>query len=116
VVTSNEHDLGLTARRAIHIPFAQAIPASYTLDESACLGLNPVRCGKCKDACDVGAINYDMRPETIIEEVGAIVVATGFDLYGQEKCRSWAAAKWKTCSTVSSLSACARLRVRHRGR
>jgi heterodisulfide reductase subunit A len=84
VVTSNEHDLGLTARRAIHIPFAQAIPASYTLDESACLGLNPVRCGKCKDACDVGAINYDMRPETITEEVGAIVVATGFDLYGQE--------------------------------
>jgi heterodisulfide reductase subunit A len=84
VVVPNEHDLGLTGRRAIHIPFAQAIPASYTLDESACLGLNPVRCGKCKDACDVGAINYDMRPQTITEDVGAIVVATGFDLYGQE--------------------------------
>jgi heterodisulfide reductase subunit A len=84
VVVPNEHDLGLTARRAIHIPFAQAIPASYTLDESACLGLNPVRCGKCKDACDVGAINYDMLPKTITENVGAIVVATGYDLYGQE--------------------------------
>ena len=84
VVVPNEHDLGLTARRAIHIPFAQAIPASYTLDESACLGLNPIRCGKCRDACDVGAINYDMRPETITENVGAIVVATGYDLYGQE--------------------------------
>lgn len=84
VVVPNEHDLGLTARRAIHIPFAQAIPASYTLDENACLGLNPVRCGKCKDACDVGAINYDMRPQTITEDVGAIVVATGYDLYGQE--------------------------------
>ena len=84
VVVPNEHDLGLTARRAIHIPFAQAIPASYTLDESACLGLNPVRCGKCKDACDVGAINYDMQPQVITEEVGAIVTATGFDLYGQE--------------------------------
>ena len=84
VVVPNEHDLGLTARRAIHIPFAQAIPAAYTLDESACLGLNPIRCGKCRDACDVGAINYDMRPETITENVGAIVVATGYDLYGQE--------------------------------
>jgi heterodisulfide reductase subunit A len=84
VVVPNEHDLGLTARRAIHIPFAQAIPASYTLDESACLGLNPIRCGKCKDACDVGAINYDMLPKTVTEDVGAIVVATGFDLYGQE--------------------------------
>lgn len=84
-VVSNEHDLGLTARRAIHIPFAQAIPASYTLDEEACLGLNPIRCGKCKDVCEAGAINYDMRPETITENVGAIVVATGFDLYPQEK-------------------------------
>ena len=84
VVVPNEHDLGLTARRAIHIPFAQAIPASYTLDESACLGLNPIRCGKCKDVCEVGAINYDMLPKTLTEDVGAIVVATGFDLYGQE--------------------------------
>ncbi|MDD5057639.1 MAG: CoB--CoM heterodisulfide reductase iron-sulfur subunit A family protein [Sideroxydans sp.] len=84
VVVPNEFDLGLTARRAIHIPFAQAIPASYTLDESACLGLNPIRCGKCKDVCEVGAINYDMRPQTLIEDVGAIVVATGYDLYGQE--------------------------------
>jgi heterodisulfide reductase subunit A len=84
VVVPNEFDLGLTARRAIHIPFAQAIPASYTLDINACLGLNPIRCGKCKDVCEVGAINYDMLPKTLIEEVGAIVVATGFDLYGQE--------------------------------
>ncbi|PIX00924.1 MAG: disulfide reductase, partial [Hydrogenophilales bacterium CG_4_8_14_3_um_filter_62_83] len=84
VVVPNEYELGLTARRAIYIPYAQAIPASYTLDEDACLGLNPIRCGKCKDVCEAEAINYDMRPETVVEEVGAIVVATGFDLYGQE--------------------------------
>ena len=85
VVVPNEHDLGLTSRRAIHIPFAQAIPASYTLDEDSCLGLNPIRCGKCKDVCEAGAINYDMLPKTVVEDVGAIVVATGFDLYPQEK-------------------------------
>jgi heterodisulfide reductase subunit A len=84
VVVPNEYELGLSARRAIYIPYAQAIPASYTLDESACLGLNPIRCGKCKDVCEADAINYDMRPETVTEEVGAIVVATGFDLYPQE--------------------------------
>ena len=32
VVASNEFDLGLTGRRAIYIPFPQAIPATYTLD------------------------------------------------------------------------------------
>ena len=84
VVVPNEYELNLSARRAIYIPYAQAIPASYTLDESACLGLNPVVCGKCKDVCEADAINYDMRPETVTEEFGAIVVATGFDLYPQE--------------------------------
>ncbi len=84
VVVPNEYELNLSARRAIYIPYAQAIPASYTLDESACLGLNPVVCGKCKDVCEADAINYDMRPETVVEEFGAIVVATGFDLYPQE--------------------------------
>ena len=84
VVVPNEYDLNLTARRAIHIPFAQAIPASYTLDEEACLGLNPVVCGKCKDVCAAGAIDYDMQPQDLVEEVGAILVATGYDLYGQE--------------------------------
>ncbi|MBF0167187.1 MAG: CoB--CoM heterodisulfide reductase iron-sulfur subunit A family protein [Alphaproteobacteria bacterium] len=83
-VVSNEYDVGLTSRRAIFIPFAQAIPATYTLDESACLGLNPVVCGKCAEVCEAGAINYDMRPKVITEEIGAIIVATGFDLYGKE--------------------------------
>jgi heterodisulfide reductase subunit A len=85
VVATNEYDEGLTGRRAIHMPFAQAIPATYTLDESACLGLNPVVCGKCKKACEAGAINYDLRPTSKEIEVGAIVVATGFDLYGKDQ-------------------------------
>ncbi|CAK0754546.1 hypothetical protein CCP3SC1AL1_200026 [Gammaproteobacteria bacterium] len=84
VVVPNQYEVGLSARRAIYIPFAQAIPASYILDDSSCLGLNPVVCGKCKDVCEAGAIDYDMQARTVIEEVGAIVVATGFDLYGQE--------------------------------
>src|SRR4030065_1151140 len=82
-VVPNEYELNLTARRAIYIPYAHALRASFTLDIDACLGLNPVVCGKCKDVCEADAINYDMRPETVTEDVGAIVVATGFDLYDQ---------------------------------
>jgi heterodisulfide reductase subunit A2 len=84
VVVPNEYDSGLTGRRAIHIPFAQAIPASFNLDASACLGLNPVVCGKCMDVCEAGAIDYDVKPKTTEIDVGAIVVATGFDLYDKE--------------------------------
>jgi heterodisulfide reductase subunit A len=81
VVVPNTFDRGLAARRAIYIPSPQAVPAVYTLDPDACLGLFPLACGKCAQACNVGAINYDMQPEIVEREVGAIVVATGYELY-----------------------------------
>lgn len=84
VVVANEFDIGLTGRRAIYIPFPQAIPATYTLDIKNCPGLLPIACGKCADVCDPEAIDYDMKPEIVEEEVGAIIVATGFDLYDKE--------------------------------
>jgi len=84
VVVPNEFDIGLTGRRAIYIPFPQAIPATYTLDIKNCPGLLPIACGKCADVCEPEAIDYDMKPEIIEEEVGAIIVATGFDLYDKE--------------------------------
>ncbi|HDL89850.1 MAG: disulfide reductase [Candidatus Aminicenantes bacterium] len=85
VVVPNEFDLGLTGRKAIYIPFPQAIPAAYTLDSEHCPGLVPIACGKCIDVCEPKAIDYDMKPQIIEEEVGAIVVATGYDLYEKER-------------------------------
>ena len=80
-IVPDEFNQGLSFRKAIYMPFPQAIPGTFTLDEEHCLGLNPVRCGKCKDVCDKKAIDYDMKETIVEEEVGAIVVATGFDLY-----------------------------------
>ena len=80
-VVPDEFNMGLSFRKAIYMPFPQAVPGTYTLDASNCLGLLPVRCGKCKDVCDPKAINYDMKEKIFEEEVGAIVVATGYDLY-----------------------------------
>ncbi len=93
-LVSNEYEGGMTERRAIYIPYAQAIPATYTLDESACLGLNPVVCGKCADACEAGAIDYDVKPKVTELEVGAIVVATGFDLYDMDKLGEYGAGRY----------------------
>ena len=84
VVVPNEFDLGLTGRRAIYIPFPQAIPATYTLDIKNCPGLLPIACGKCADVCEPNAIDYDMKPEIVEEEVGAIIVASGYDQYDKE--------------------------------
>jgi heterodisulfide reductase subunit A len=84
VVVPNEFDVDLTGRRAIYIPFPQAIPATYTLDISACPGLLPIACGKCADVCKPQAIDYDMKPQVLEEEVGTIIVATGYDLLDKE--------------------------------
>ncbi len=95
VVVPNEYDTGLTQRRAIFIPFAQAIPASFNLDEDSCLGLNPVVCGKCQDVCEAGAIDYDAKPKITELEVGAIVVATGFDLLDKEQMAEYGRGKYE---------------------
>ncbi|MEE8392813.1 MAG: CoB--CoM heterodisulfide reductase iron-sulfur subunit A family protein, partial [Rhodospirillales bacterium] len=94
VVVPNEYDHGLTGRRAIFIPYAQAIPATFTLDIESCLGLNPIACGKCKDVCDPNAIDYDMQPEIFEEDVGVIIAATGFDLYSQENMAEYGHGKY----------------------
>ncbi|MGD9347259.1 MAG: CoB--CoM heterodisulfide reductase iron-sulfur subunit A family protein [Candidatus Aminicenantes bacterium] len=94
VVAPNEFDLGLTGRRAIYIPFPQAIPATYTLDIKNCPGLLPIACGKCADVCEPEAIDYDMKPEIIEEEVGAIIVATGYDLYEKENLAEYGYGKY----------------------
>ena len=80
-VVPDEFNMGLSFRKAIYMPFPQAIPGTFTLDAEHCLGLNPVRCGKCKDVCEKKAIDYDMKETIVEEEVGAVVVATGYDLY-----------------------------------
>ncbi len=89
VVVDNEFDQEMTQRRAIYIPFPQAIPATYTLDDKSCPGMLPIACGKCADVCDPGAIDFDQKPEIIEEEVGAIVVATGYDLYEKNNLKEY---------------------------
>ena len=81
VVAPDEYQMGLSSRRAIYIPFPQAVPCSYILNMDDCLGINPIACGKCADVCEKEAINYDDQGERVVRDVGAIIVATGLDVY-----------------------------------
>ncbi|MEM0095846.1 MAG: CoB-CoM heterodisulfide reductase HdrA2 [Candidatus Bathyarchaeia archaeon] len=73
----NEWDMGLGTRKAISVPFDQAVPLVYTINRDYC-----IECYKCVDACGARqAINFDQKPEEIELEVGAIIVATGYDIY-----------------------------------
>lgn len=81
VVMPDEYQQGLSSRKAIYLPFPQAVPASFTLDAENCLGFNPVACGKCRDVCDKKCIDFDAKDEVLGIDVGAIVVATGMEVY-----------------------------------
>lgn len=79
VEVPDEFNMGLTWRKAIYIPYPQGIPRAYALDIDNCLGLLPIACGKCVEVCEPEAINLDAQPEEIKLNVGAIIVATGYD-------------------------------------
>ncbi len=75
-----EFEANLSYRKAIFIPFAQAVPSAYLLDMDNCLGV-AVRCGKCAANCEAQAIKYDDHEKNIEVNVGTIIVATGFELF-----------------------------------
>ena len=75
----NEFNLGLDNRRAIYIPFAQAVPKVATIDPDYCSMLKSGKCGVCSKVCTAGAIDYHQKDEFIEQDYGAIVVATGFE-------------------------------------
>ncbi len=75
----NEFNLGLDNRRAIYIPFAQAVPKVATIDADYCTMLKSGKCGLCAKVCGAGAIDYTQKDSFIEEKYGAIVVATGFN-------------------------------------
>ena len=81
VVVPDEYQMGLGSRKAVHIPFPQAVPSAYVVIAEECLGQNPIACGKCIEACEKHCIDFDMQDQLYDLEVGAIIVATGMDVY-----------------------------------
>lgn len=65
-------------RRAAYIPYSQAIPRKYTIDPENCLYLTKGLCRVCEKVCPSKAIDYEQKEEFVEFDVGAIIVATGF--------------------------------------
>ena len=88
---------GSGKRTAIYVPFPQAVPNIPVIDRESCAyfkgkarrDAKKDACGKCKEACARGAIDFEQEDAFVTEKVGAIVVATGYQLYsiGKEQTR-----------------------------
>lgn len=71
--------------RAIMVAFPQAIPYRPVLYPESCRRYTKGKCGVCEKVCPTGSINYDMQETLIEEQVGAIVVASGYDILGKDE-------------------------------
>jgi len=78
----NDFNAGLSTRKAAYLPYEQAFPMQYVIDEGAC---KKGDCTACKDACKYDAIDLDMKPDTIAVEASAIVLAAGWKPYDAGK-------------------------------
>jgi len=69
-------------RKAIYLPIPQALPLCACIDTERCIG-----CMLCAEACPEKAIDFDQEAKEFEIDVGAIIIATGFDVYGRSKGR-----------------------------
>ncbi len=92
---SSEFNQHMGKRKAIYVLSPQAVPNKPVIDRENCMYLKNKKCGICSKVCEVGAIDYDQTEQTIEEEFGAVVVATGYDLYSQEKLGEYGYGKYK---------------------
>jgi heterodisulfide reductase subunit A len=81
VSLKNEWEENLMDKKAVYVPCSGSLPNVPVIDPAYCLQLNGKEaCNKCVEACMFGAINFQDKDEILELEIGAIIVATGYDL------------------------------------
>ncbi len=71
----NDFEMNLAPRKAAYVSMSQSVPLLYTIDEEHC-----IHCYKCVEACGaLDAIDFSQQDKVTWEDIGSIVVATGFN-------------------------------------
>lgn len=87
VKVKSEFDAGISMRKAIYIPFPQAVPNAYLVDGTKCTYIlsEGKKCGVCVKKCPKECINLNETDHTVDIEVGNIILATGYELLDVSK-------------------------------
>ena len=76
----NEFNCGFDSRTPMHLPFPQAVPNKPLIDRENCIHFQTGGCNVCEKVCPAEAIDYEGEDNVLEEKVGAIVVATGYEM------------------------------------
>ena len=74
----SEYNEGLSKRKAIYVPYSQAVPLKYAIDKENCIYFEKGKCRACEKFCPAGAIAFQDKEETRTVNVGAVILSPGF--------------------------------------
>jgi heterodisulfide reductase subunit A len=95
VKVSSEFDMGMGTRKAVYIPFPQAIPRVATIDDKHCLFFQKGVCRICEKFCQSNAIDFNQKPEEVTCHVSSIILATGLELHNPEPITEYGYKRYK---------------------
>jgi len=98
VEVPNEFDEQLGMRKAIYMPFPQAVPRSMTVDKANC-----IECGLCQKMCQAGAVDLKQEPKEVELNVGAVIVSIGFDLFDPTQIPTYGYGRYRNLITSLEL-------------
>jgi len=85
ILIKDDYNQGLKQVKCIYVPYDQAVPACYTVDQNHCLFLNLKECRQCEQVCGTKAINLDQKEEIVSLEVGSIILSPGLEEFTAQR-------------------------------
>jgi len=94
--TADEFEEGLSKRKAIYLPYPQAVPLKYVIDHDRCIYFKKGKCRACEKYCPTGAVNFQEEETTRSLQVGSVILSggmqtfdpTGVDVFGYSQLKN----------------------------
>jgi len=80
-IVDDVFEVGMAKRKAVYVPFPQAVPKYPVIDTENCLYFQKGVCRLCEKVCPTNAIDFAQEDEVLTVQVGNIILATGYDLF-----------------------------------
>jgi len=77
----SEFEQGLRERKAIYVPYAQAIPNVPVIDREICAYFQKGKCRACEKFCPAKAIDFSQTDQELEIQVGSVILAPGYEAF-----------------------------------
>jgi heterodisulfide reductase subunit A len=84
-VVDDVYEVGMDTRKAVYVPFPQAVPKYPVMDVNNCIYFQKGTCRACEKFCPTNAIDFKQEDTLLKVKVGNIILATGYDLFDAKR-------------------------------